>query len=364
MIEAIDARSEEYLHKVNEMSRLEPEIRPNFAPLAVADLQERARQLRELNLPAEPDAERHPGLHAFWSELFATGTTYLNGELEYTEAPFQRKVSPPRRVTPSSRMQSSGNWSGASVTARDGLMLTDVTTRFRVPTVKVPAANLNGSPNPEADTYESSCWIGLDGQRAYIDSTLPQMGTEQSINKQGRKAGRAAIAWFQWWPMDEMTIVPLDVEPEDRVYCWLTATSFTSVRCVMKVGEGARGRLVRFSAPAPTVRFTEPLIPKYQACISGATAEWITEAPTDVANNRPFTVPDFHQVTFDHCYALAAPEPRAAPDAPYRLERLNAPKILEMYAIVGTPPRRVTISTARRPKERPELDVIETRFLR
>ena len=39
------------------------------------------------------------------------------------------------------------------------------------------------------DEYKSSCWVGLDGQRAYADSTLPQIGTEQSINKVSPTSG-------------------------------------------------------------------------------------------------------------------------------------------------------------------------------
>ena len=79
-------------------------------------------------------------------------------------------------MTASGRRESSLNWSGAYVTPRNGRQFTEVHGRWEVPAVAVPSGT-SGSPE-----FRSSIWIGLDGQRRYFDSSLPQIGTAQVLN--------------------------------------------------------------------------------------------------------------------------------------------------------------------------------------
>jgi hypothetical protein len=229
--------------------------------------------------------------------------------------------------------------------------------KWKVPFIKVP-----DDMDPR-DEYKNSSWVGLDGQRAYVNSTLPQIGTEHSINKGGVEAPPAAAVWFQWWPMDEMLVpdTALSVKPEDHVYCWLTAVSYTRVRCIIKVvsnpGKGKPiHRLMRFYADAPLIKFSPPEIPEYAPKISGATAEWITEAPTSKAKQKILPLPDFGTVTFQDFYAYSA----YRPGGETRVEPLVGLALTQAYVIEND--RRVTVSRVEQPKETPDGLILATEY--
>jgi hypothetical protein len=357
MIEAIPAGSPGFVSPADYAQSIDvrPEIPPDFDPLSLGP-DERTALLREYKLPAEPD---DPELHAFWEALFYPPLTYVTGALTAPPKELQdlpaRQRPPFARVAKRTHQQSSGHWSGASIIARDGRMLTDVMATWVVPSPRVPQSALALDPGAGVQEFGSSCWVGLDGQRAYPDSTLPQMGTEQSVNKPGLPRGEAVRVWFQWWPMRELTVEPLPVRPGDRVYCWLTAVSYTRVRCVIKVVSGSEGRLMRFFADAPNVKYSPPLIPVYAPKISGATAEWVTEAQTDPQTQDIIPLANTGTVTFQDCYAMSAFDPSGE----RRAEKLIAPKLLRVYKIADNPSRRVTITTAHRPAP----DAVETTFV-
>jgi len=231
-------------------------------------------------------------------------------------------------------------------------MFTDVFATWIVPKVKVPDG---------ADAsleYKSSCWVGLDGQRSYADSTLPQLGSEQVINKGGVVGPAKASLWIQWWPQPVFTIPTLTVDFEDRVYCWLTAMSYTCVRCIFKVGSILGPAQVCYMT-APVIDYEPPPIVGYHPKISGATAQWITEACTNELTDQVFPLPNYTQVTFEQCYAISRPDPFG----PGRLEGLTAPTRTNMYKVINTPGQRVTISTGKRPWTAPGLDVVTTEFV-
>ena len=313
---------------------------------------EEAARLQFFDLPAMPRQDDEPDLFRFWNALFSDPLEFVHGDLSYA-APPTANFQTVGAVAQRTRQLSSLNWSGASITPRDGGMFTDVFATWTVPEVQVPPAG------DEHIQYKSSCWVGLDGQRSYPDSTLPQIGTEHGINKPTLPEGDHYSVWIQWWPIPELTIAGLPVTHGERVFCWLTAISYTRVRCIIKIANDI-GRTQRFYLDAPRINYTPPLLECIQARISGATAQWIAEAPTNSQTEQIFPLPDYGTVTFEQCHAISARDPRTVtedflaedplnPPPPARLEDLIGPTLIHMYKVVRAPGRRVTISKGERP---------------
>ena len=103
--------------------------------------------------------------------------------------------------------------------------------------------------------YVCSNWIGLDGQRRYLDSSLPQIGTASTLQHDGPPITEA---WTQWWARGNTGTVPLPigltVAPGDEVLSVLTALDPQTVvfvmvnlthRCRMHAGDLAPRRRSR-----------------------------------------------------------------------------------------------------------------------
>jgi hypothetical protein len=294
--------------------------------------------------PPRPDRETHPELHAFWMRMF---------EQRPTSEPADFRLGLPEQYYSShsagaagggSRQEASLNWSGAYLVPRNGRIFTQVLASWHVPTVIPPPG---GSPSAE---YGSSTWIGLDGQRRYVDSTLPQLGTAQFLNLPGVPGSTTQI-WIQWYPLKPVTL-PMKVLPGDLVLAWLIAVSWTEA--LFAIVNASRLSFTSFFLRAPRVR-RPPYIPApVQARITGATAEWVMERPTKITTSAMFELPDFSPVEFNDCYAVAA----QSPAGPIQLEQLVTPRLIRMYKRARVPNRTVTIATA----ERPALDQVQVRY--
>jgi hypothetical protein len=352
MIEILPGSEPQYLLDVNTLTAALP-IPASFDPLALPP-SVRPTLLAALDLPAEPDPATQPALHAFWTELFSPPLTFVSGHLISPQPSTLPKVVFSRAPV-RTRQQSSSNWSGASLVARDGRMFTDVMAKWRVPNIAVPASA------SATDEHKCSCWVGLDGQRFYPNATLPQIGTEQVINEGNVSAPAACNAWFQWWPMGVM-LIPQNILPlafGDLVYGWLTATSYRCVRAVIKVVNPAltTGYLMRIRAHVPPTAFTFPPNVAYDAKIAGATAEWVTEAPTGITTRQILPLPDYGRVCFESCFALSALEPQS----PYRSEPLIGPSIMSIFSVQDS--RRQTLSKGDRPNSAPGLNTVTTAYV-
>lgn len=225
--------------------------------------------------------------------------------------------------------QKSVNWSGGYVTPRDGHSLVSVMGRWTVPVVSLPP----GGADPE---YRSSTWIGLDGQKFYLDSSLPQVGTKQQCWP-GSPRRQRYRAWFQWWARDQGTeeqLLRLPVCPKDEISAVITVVDEFCVICNLK--NETRGLMLqafRAYAPGP-------------CRISGATAEWIMErpSPTGADGWEAFPLPVFKPFAFTSCIA----ESRAPCSAALRDRDLEGARSIRMYEIVPHPTQVRTISTAGR----------------
>ncbi len=238
--------------------------------------------------------------------------------------------------------QKSVNWSGGYVSSRGGHSFVSVMANWTVPSVSVPV----GGTEPD---YRSSTWIGLDGQKFYLDSSLPQIGTSQRC-RAGAAGGADYGAWFQWWArgrgtQEESLLLP--ISPGDEISAIIRASGETSVICNMKnVTKGIM--LEAFTALAP-----EP------CRISGATAEWIMERPSPPESDgwEAYDLPAYASFAFTNCIA----ESRAAASGELHDHGLETARLIRMYEIIANPTRVRTISTARRilePAKRLELAYI------
>ena len=150
-------------------------------------------------------------------------------------------------------------------------------------------------PAEPSRNYRSSTWIGLDGQRFYLDSSLPQIGTKQNARR-GPQCTAVYGAWFQWWARGQDTAeidLLLPVEPGDEISAIITVLDDTTVRCNLKnETQGIILQAFNASAPGP-------------CRISGATAEWIMERPSPMGSDGwdAYDLPAYTPFAFTGCVA-------------------------------------------------------------
>lgn len=293
-------------------------------------------QLFEIGYPPRPDESEYPEIFAIWKDVFSRQLTYEAAHFSLPEATHGRTRGSAISFT---RHEGSRNWSGAYITPRAGLMMTDVIAFWTVPTVSAPPSG------PAGGTYGSSTWIGLDGQRGYFHSTLPQVGTAQFLNLPSTP-GSKTQAWVQWWPFCPVYLGML-VVPGDLMFAWLRVHSLTEVHFILV--NVSRLTVTPFTLCAPDITMPPNVPSPVQARVSGATAEWIMERPAICPNPNPLPLPRYLPVEFFGCYALAAHAP-GPPEAAYRLV---SPRLIRMYEPRRNPNRTVTVSVAERPDPLP-----------
>ncbi len=248
------------------------------------------------------------------------------------------------------RLQTSRNWSGAFITPRDGRMFTEVHGSWTVPLV-------SAASGVTADNeYRSSTWIGLDGQRRYLHSSLPQIGTAQFVNVHTGTSTLSTTSWWQWWLRDHSNppvTLSLTVNPYDEVIASLIVVGETLVKFIIKnVTTGQVCSPFIRSAPTATMPNPPSLV---QVRVSGATAEWVVERPTALPPaDFLYDLPDYGTVDFSDCHAVSA----LAPQGTGRAESLVGARLINMYKVESNPHRTVIISRA----ERPDVDRVKTTY--
>jgi hypothetical protein len=306
------------------------DVPDDFNPITASD-----EALELYGFPPRPDADASPELHAFWVAMFSPPLEYVDIEIRLA---LPRELMEPGSGAIGTRTHHEGslNWSGAYVTPRDGQMFNDVTGAWYVPAVFPPPG---GSPTA---MYGSSTWVGLDGQRSYFHSTLPQVGTGQFLNLPTFPPGSTTMSWFQWWPELPITI-PARVVPGDFMMAW--AHVLDPIRVLMVLVNASRRWLAALVWRAP--RYARPpLVPGFiRANVSGATAEWVMERPAVVPFSVLFDLPDYSPVTFRRCYAART----LVPGGPWlAVQTVENPRLIRMYRDAFNPRRTVTTSVARR----------------
>ncbi|MCC6175250.1 MAG: hypothetical protein IT305_08120 [Chloroflexi bacterium] len=291
----------------------------------------------QCGLPPEPDERTEPAQYRFWHDLFEPLPRFVDPEFRFVLHQFQRTF-PVRTAVIRTSHEGSRNWSGAYITPRDGLMFTGVFGAWRIPEVSRP----DGTPSE--NEYGSSTWIGLDGQRKYLDSSLPQIGTAHYLVRDGSSLEPKTWAWWQWWNRDQPAPpveLALKVSPGHLILCALLVVNATQVMFLIK-NQDTSEMCKPFIKTAPKARMPDGT--DVQVRISGATAEWVMERPAEWPTDRLYELPDYGTVTFSRCFSVAAPDPGRFG----REETVEAARLIRMYAVKERPDRTLTISTAKR----------------
>jgi hypothetical protein len=303
-------------------------------------------ELEKYGIPPRPNARKFPALARFWTEMFSPPLKFVEAKFLFTADPVL--ISYRLLMTASDQRESSSNWSGAYVTPRNGRQFTGVHGRWEVPAVSVPAGT-SGTPE-----FRSSIWIGLDGQRRYFDSSLPQIGTSQCLNS---PTDPPFFVWWQWWARNNPGTfnpahIPLTILPGQRMMASLIVLSETQVQFLFE--NRTTGEIVQ-----PFVMAAPMDSSGMQFKVSGATAEWIVERPTNANTYEPYELPDYHEVHFSDCFATSAVMPPAQLPGPGLEETLDGARLINMYKVKRNPSRTVTISRTGRP-DVDRLEVIYT----
>jgi hypothetical protein len=308
-------------------------VRSQLPPAGFDPMAAPQQELDKYAFPKRPDPTLQPRAYAFWEKMFASPFAFDAFDFDKT---FPSLNTQPRRgfFAQMPRQQDSPNWSGAYITPRDGTVFSEIWTEYQVPTPNQPA-------DGTAATYSSSTWIGLDGQRSYYMSTLPQFGTSQNIDVSTGVPMRSYFAWWQWWARDVLGAaypIPLaapTIHASDLIMLFMqVADNRAGVSFMMK--NVTTGRVVQFFQSPPTV-------PGLPFKVSGATAEWVMERPADPPHPTPLQqLPDYGTVDFHDCGATAVNM-----DTGVSVERsLSAARLIDMYVVREGPERIVKNSIA------------------
>jgi hypothetical protein len=297
----------------------------NFDPLTAGP-----EQLREYGLPPLPDRIAQPEQYVFWEMLYSPPLRFVKAEFSFSPPDYQLTQRGPLLAT-GTRYETSPNWSGAYITPKQSRMFTEVHGGWQVPTPLPP-----GGAAGDGD-YRSSTWIGLDGQRRYLNSSLPQIGTSQFVKVvNGQPTPPDISTWWQWWLRGQKgrpVNLALAVKPQDLVLCSLVVINAITVRFFIK--NQTTGDFVSpFEETPPSPRIKR---------VSGATAEWIVERPTHFDDDGLYDLPNYNTVLFSNCLAVAAPGPGSSGKS----EKLPGAKLINMFEVREHPHRIFDISVTK-----------------
>ena len=312
-------------------------------PKGFEPLKASAAELVRFGFPPEPDHPKMPERHAFWTKMLSGPLEFVPPEFGFPNEPELHRIAPrhqgggggPRRET-------SLNWSGAYIKPTHASRFTEIHGAWIVPTPSLPKGPKN-QPLPSG-SYRSTTFIGLDGQRRYFGSSLPQIGTASLIDVDAKgKTSKRTYAWWQWWVrgqhLPEHSITSVPVSPGETVLCSLVVISPTIVRLSLKNQETGK-----FFGPVdvPAPYADRPNLPRVQVKVTGATAEWITERPTSFDEKHSlYELPDYGEIRFSDCHAVSSSTGSAE-----QLQKLDLATLIKMRAIREHPHRSVPLSVA------------------
>jgi hypothetical protein len=320
--------------------------RTNFfdPPAAFDPLKASAAELLKYGFSLEPDPAIAPERHASWMRLFSQKLNFVAADFALPPLPeFQRPGRRKQAVVNRQPHEMSLNWCGAYVTAKDARTFTEIHADWKVPRPDPPIQP--GSGVALDGDYRSSTWIGFDGQRRYLNSSLPQIGTAQEVVVVNGQPRRKIYAWVQWWVSDHRSVPvvlsSLPISAGDLVTCSMVVMNRTTVRFYIK-NQSTGYFVAPFEQSAPLFHPPDGGEP-VQLEVSGATAQWIVERPAALTPGHAlFELPDYGTVTFSNCYAVSSSHGTERP------EGLNGATLINMRATREHPHRSAVISRSKR----------------
>lgn len=301
-----------------------------------------AELLQSYGLPPKPDPNGQPLLRRAWEKGFGKPMRMQQFEFDRSLMASTHDGSGPRSFDAipfaGSRFESSDNWSGAYVTANHDRRFLQAWGTWTVPdNLKLPPQSLQGPPTIP---YTCSNWIGLDGQRRYLNSSLPQIGTASTRQPDGTTT---AQAWTQWWARgntEKNAPVPLAlaVQPGNEVLCVLTALDPRTVVFVMVNLTGQEvPTAISVLGTSPEVRLPDGTLVRPD--IAGATAEWIMERPSVVGQPTAYNFPDYGEAKFELCIAVEGDDVNISSWSGGSSQHLRGARLLRIFDVLADPAR-------------------------
>lgn len=303
--------------------------------------------LRKYGLPPRPDPDRQPFLRQTWNRGFGAPLTLqkfrfnrdLVQETTYRLQPRQSDYLPVAETN----FETSSNWSGAYITANRDRQFLQIWGIWTIPpNLQLPPLPFQG---PAGVDYVCSNWIGLDGQRLYFDSSLPQIGTVSTLQANGNTT---AEAWTQWWARGIANTAPLPlgltVAPGHQVLSVLTASDPQTVIFVMVNLSTMTSMAVMGTAPTVTLPDGTNATPD----IAGATAEWIVERPAIPGQPTRYNFPDYEHTEFDLCVAVEGDDVDIFSLFGGLPQELQGARRIRMFDVLLSPARTAFISMPRK----------------
>jgi Peptidase A4 family len=311
---------------------------PGFDPLTAPK-----DDLEKFGIMPRPDPQQHE-LFTAWLRIFAPPVTFVDPAFKDMSAAWQLNTTRARQSNLSvsaSRIAPSSNWSGAFTVPTHDTMFVLVAGLWIIPTLQMPPPEFQVA---DASSYVCSTWVGLDGQRRYLDSSLPQIGTMQTLTlSQFAPPVVSAQAFFQWWDRenggDFLLLSGLPVQPGDVMLGAIWATG--PQKAIGYLRNFSTGQMAIVGATAPPVEVNGQWL---KPAIAGATAEWILERPTVFHETDLYPFPDYGTMFFSNCWTGAA----TVPGPPQSIHNLETARFIRMYDALQGPLRTVWISMADR----------------
>jgi Peptidase A4 family len=229
-----------------------------FDPVAASDA-----QLDAYGFPPRPDATKAPGPYALWKTVVTRPVTRIVPQLQATKAVNgpEKMAAEGQRLANGSVGATSGNWSGYVVTAGSDPFKADKTYIFASFTVPV-AQQAFGRCSSSA--VHASEWIGIDGSGS---ADVLQAGIKTSATCKSGKTTGSYVAWYEWFPEDEIDIKNFHIYPGDVIYVYVWNKSSTEGHYFLEDVTTNKSSSLSFKAPKGTH-------------LVGNSAEWIVERPS------------------------------------------------------------------------------------
>lgn len=251
--------------------------------------------LDRYKLPPRPDGRRSPELLAFWERMFAPPLAFIKPEPKVLpDVGHLLLQGNSAHATEASglhfsrtRWGTSRNWSGAVITARDGMLFHRIVGSWKVPAPSRPTG-IYASTKPPNGVWQASVWLGFDGYFQWSRS-LPQLGTVSRATPQPNGTIKQETYFFgQWWVRDdpqnkEVQLGGVPVAPGDEVFCDISihnnpASNLpTEVRMAMVNRTQYKSMSLSWHSDKRAPDLTAPIA--VDAPAEGRTAAWCVERP-------------------------------------------------------------------------------------
>jgi len=281
--------------------------------------------LHKYGIVHRPDPKTHPAAARLWRHVMSRVRRFVTPQLTVRTDIVHGPVRNLRSVSGASGVVHGGtNWSGVVVT--DQAPYLQVWGTWVVPTARVPPG--------ASGRHQCSAWVGLGGYgNNNGNNNLLQAGTEMD-------AGSHPYAWYEWFPAASIQ-VNLSVAAGQTIavfvgayggggggpdYAYSLNGQLYSEGSVSMVNLETGDAMPLVVFPGPLVDYNgNPIIPQITG-ISGASAEWIVERPSNNQNGQLVLseLADYGELNFTNGGATAAVFPTQGIGPPVKTEQIAA----------------------------------------